>query len=143
MSKEKVHEYPNGEVAVIWKPDVCIHSGECVKGSPEVFKPNERPWIQIGNTASKELMETLDKCPSGALSYRLETVEKSEDAEVTNFRIKSTKNGPFLILGNLEIEDAEGNVELCGGTTTALCRCGASANKPFCDGSHKTIGFES
>ncbi len=64
------HEYTNGEITVVWKPDVCIHSGNCAKNLPEVFKPPERPWIQVENTSSEEIMKAIDKCPSGALSYR-------------------------------------------------------------------------
>ena len=67
MGKEK--EYSNGELTVIWKPDVCIHSGNCVKGSPEVFKPGERPWVKIEAASSEEIRKTIDTCPSGALSY--------------------------------------------------------------------------
>lgn len=68
MSKE--HEYTNGEVTVVWKPDICIHSGNCVKNLPEVFKPQERRWIQVENASPKQIMNAIDKCPSGALSYR-------------------------------------------------------------------------
>lgn len=68
MSEEK--EYSNGELTVIWKPDVCIHSGNCVKGLPEVFKPGERPWVRVEKASSRELRQTIDTCPSGALSYK-------------------------------------------------------------------------
>lgn len=70
MNKEKTIKYSNGEITVIWKPDVCIHSGNCVKGSPEVFQPKERRWVQVENATSEEIMKTIDTCPSGALSYR-------------------------------------------------------------------------
>jgi uncharacterized Fe-S cluster protein YjdI len=67
MSKK--HDYTNGEVTVIWKPEICTHSGNCVKNLPEVFKPKERPWVKIENASSEETMKAVDKCPSGALSY--------------------------------------------------------------------------
>ncbi len=70
MKKERAIKYSNGEITVIWKPDLCIHSGNCVKGSPEVFKPKEKPWVQAENSTSKQIMETIDTCPSGALSYQ-------------------------------------------------------------------------
>lgn len=66
----KTHEYSNGEVTVVWKPDVCIHSGNCAKNLAAVFRPQERPWIQVENASSEEIMRAIDKCPSGALSYR-------------------------------------------------------------------------
>lgn len=53
-------------------------------------------------------------------------------------------NGPLRIIGDFVIKDAEGNeYDLSGRTVISLCRCGQSANKPFCDGSHKACSFES
>ncbi len=66
----KTHEYTNGEITVVWQPEICIHSGNCAKGLPAVFKPQERPWIKKENASSEEIMKAVDKCPSGALSYR-------------------------------------------------------------------------
>lgn len=66
----KTHEYTNAEVTVVWKPDVCIHSANCVKNLSSVFKPQEKPWIRVENASSEEIMSAIDKCPSGALSYR-------------------------------------------------------------------------
>ena len=140
MSKTK--EYSNGEVTVIWKSDLCIHSAECVKGSPEVFNPKERPWIKTDNSDSKQIIATIDKCPSGALSYRMENAEESKTNDVGKVSIKATKNGPILVKGNIEIEDSTGEVTTPEGKMTALCRCGASVNKPFCDGSHTAANFE-
>lgn len=64
-------EYTNGEMTIIWQPDICIHSGICVQTLPLVYKPKERPWIQIENATTDELIAQIKKCPSGALSYRL------------------------------------------------------------------------
>jgi uncharacterized Fe-S cluster protein YjdI len=66
----KTHEYSNGEITVVWQPDLCIHSANCVKNLDSVFKPQEKPWIRPENASSEEIMNTIDKCPSGALSYR-------------------------------------------------------------------------
>ena len=66
----KTHEYTNGEITVVWQPDLCIHSANCVKNLPVVFKPKEKPWIRVENASSEEIMNAIDKCPSGALSYR-------------------------------------------------------------------------
>ena len=64
------HEYSNGEITIVWQPDICMHSGNCVKNLATVFKPKERPWIQPENASTQEIMSAIDKCPSGALSYR-------------------------------------------------------------------------
>ncbi|HUI39907.1 MAG TPA: (4Fe-4S)-binding protein [Methanothrix sp.] len=63
-------EYANDELAVCWRPERCIHSGKCVKGLPEVFDRRKRPWINMAGASSEEIMKTIDKCPSGALSYK-------------------------------------------------------------------------
>ncbi|MCK6611716.1 MAG: (4Fe-4S)-binding protein [Bacteroidia bacterium] len=71
MSNE-IKTYTNGEITIVWEASKCIHSGNCVKNNPAVFKPKEKPWIHPENSSSEEIMETINKCPSGALSYRKE-----------------------------------------------------------------------
>lgn len=145
MSGEKHKEYSNGEITVIWKPEICVHSGICVKHSPTVFKPKERPWMKIEGAASNEIMRTVEQCPSGALSYRIEkkTVEEPMvkiPEGVT--KIEAMKNGPLVVYGEIEIKDSDGGIKTSTATTTALCRCGASKDKPFCDGSHLDAKFK-
>lgn len=65
-----IKEYSNGEVTVVWQAEKCTHSGICVRNLPCVFKPAERPWIQVKNASSTEIIETVKKCPSGALSMK-------------------------------------------------------------------------
>lgn len=62
-------EYTNGAVTITWEPSKCIHSAICKKGLPLVFKPMERPWIQMGNTTSAAIIDQVKKCPSGALGF--------------------------------------------------------------------------
>lgn len=66
---EKQLKYTNGDVTVVWKPDVCKHSGRCVTGLPNVFNVNERPWINMEGADSEAIIAQVDKCPTGALSY--------------------------------------------------------------------------
>ena len=66
----KTKEYTNGEITIVWKPDVCIHSGICVRTLPKVYKPKERPWIQMENATSQEMIDQVATCPSGALSIK-------------------------------------------------------------------------
>lgn len=65
----KSKEYSNGEITIVWKPELCQHSGVCVRTLPEVYKPKEKPWITIENASSAELKDQVKKCPSGALSF--------------------------------------------------------------------------
>lgn len=69
MEKEIIKEYSNGELTVVWKPQKCVHAGECVKALPEVYNPKEKPWIKAENVSTQALKDQIAKCPSGALSY--------------------------------------------------------------------------
>ena len=71
-------EYSNGEITVIWKPKLCIHSGNCTKRLPEVFKPNIRPWVQIKKASTEEIKNAVEACPSGALSYQMNHTDDVE-----------------------------------------------------------------
>lgn len=71
MEKIIKYPHPNGEITVLWKPELCSHAGVCVRMLPQVYKPKERPWCSPENTDTKPLIEQIIKCPSGALSYEL------------------------------------------------------------------------
>ncbi|MBB3698310.1 (4Fe-4S)-binding protein [Flammeovirga yaeyamensis] len=132
-SKSKI--YSTDEVKVRWKPDACIHAKKC-QALPEVFNPNNRPWIDLSLAATNEIIKTVKTCPSGALTL------VGEEKESTGGDVKITvlKDGPVLVKGNLEVSIA-GKTENMSNKQIALCRCGASENKPYCDGSHTKIGF--
>ncbi|CAG5080966.1 (4Fe-4S)-binding protein [Parvicella tangerina] len=68
--KEEIKEYSNGEITITWEPKKCTHAGICVKTLPKVYNPIARPWIKINNASSQELVDQIDRCPSGALGYR-------------------------------------------------------------------------
>lgn len=68
-------EYPNGEITIIWQPDLCIHAMVCVKTLPQVYNPSNRPWVSAENASIEELKAQIDQCPSGALSYRINKEE--------------------------------------------------------------------
>lgn len=63
--------YSNGELTIIWQPDICIHSRNCFKGLPAVFHPKELPWITPEMATTRQIIDQINKCPSGALSYTL------------------------------------------------------------------------
>jgi uncharacterized Fe-S cluster protein YjdI len=144
---EKNRDYSNGEITIHWQPDKCIHSANCIRTLPGVFNPNERPWIKIKNADTAHLIEAVEKCPSGALTY---TNDKIDDAGPTDSRQQMSaadnakvcifKDGPIEIKGNFEMTDVAGNV-VSDMDKIYLCRCGHSQNKPFCDGAHKKMGF--
>ena len=129
-------EYTNGETTVYWEPEKCIHSRKCVNGLPQVFDRNKKPWINMEGASSEEIVKVIDRCPSGALSYKKPGSIQKPAAE-----IKVTKNGPLLVKGNCVLIDRDDKeIASCG--PFALCRCGESKKKPFCDGTHSKIGFD-
>ena len=71
MADDQAREYSNGEVTIIWKPGLCIHSGNCVRGLPEVFNTRRRPWIDASAEPTQAMIDQVKKCPSGALAYRM------------------------------------------------------------------------
>jgi uncharacterized Fe-S cluster protein YjdI len=143
QQRQITKRYKNDEITVVWQPHKCIHSAICFRGLPTVFDPRKRPWVTIEGADSEAIMKQIDHCPSGALSYikNVQDVEPTHEIIEEETIVEVTKNGPLLVFGNISIKDATGNVSKKH-DITALCRCGASQNKPFCDGSHAKIGFE-
>lgn len=138
-----VKRYTKGDVTVVWKPAQCIHSLNCWKGLVEVFDPRKRPWVNMEGADVERIMEQVSNCPSGALSYEVKDKEMAPgntETEITT-RVEVMRNGPLMVYGNLSVKHGKGN-EITKNKVTAFCRCGASANKPFCDGSHIRIGFK-
>ena len=132
--------YTNVDITVVWKPETCIHSTLCWKGLIKVFNPKERPWVNMQGATTDKIVEQVSKCPSGALSYFYNS--EGEETKVESETIAEVmENGPLLVYGNLKIKAANGN-ETTKNKVTAFCRCGASENKPYCDGSHKKIDFK-
>ncbi len=134
---EKILEYSNDELTVVWKPATCIHSAKCVHGLPEVFKPKERRWIQMENASTNEIIAAIKGCPSGALSYYMtaEGKPKEEEAQPEGTKVEVIENGPLMVYGTLNVILADGTEEQKK-RATAFCRCGKTGNNPFCDGSH-------
>lgn len=65
----KIIHYSNDEITIVWNPELCIHSGNCVRALPRVYKPKARPWVTIENATTEQLKKQIATCPSGALSY--------------------------------------------------------------------------
>jgi len=139
MEKEIVKEYATHELTVIWKPKKCIHAEICVKTLPQVYDPNGKPWITPENATTEALKAQISKCPSGALTYRVAGDTEVEEPKETECTVVA--NGPLLVSGSLQVTMADGTVELKK-RSTAFCRCGASQNKPYCDGTHNKIEFK-
>ena len=132
-------EYATDEIVVEWEPRLCFHSQNCVRSLPQVFDESRRPWIKVDAATADEVEAAVARCPSGALRTRrlgvVEVAKRQHPPEV-----RASEDGPLLVSGGVRIFDAEGSL-LYEGEKAALCRCGGSSNKPFCDGTHKQNGF--
>lgn len=138
--------YTNNEITVVWKPNTCIHSTLCWKGLFDVFNPKVKPWIRLDGATTEKIIEQVRKCPSGALSYYLNSklpdeADKVVTEAVNLLKIEVTPNGPLLVRSECLIVHDDGREETKAGSV-ALCRCGSSQNKPYCDGSHRKVGFK-
>src|SRR5262245_60716927 len=140
-------EYRTGDVVVSFDGDVCIHSEECVRGLPQVFDPQARPWIRPENAAPEDLKAAIARCPSGALQFR--RVQPSGGPSPSpsapapaGVRVIVKPNGPYLVQGPVQICEPSGTV-IKEGAVFALCRCGQSSTKPFCDATHARVGWRS
>jgi uncharacterized Fe-S cluster protein YjdI/CDGSH-type Zn-finger protein len=132
-------EYRNERISVRWEPAYCIHAADCLNGLPEVFDALRRPWIDVDKASADEIADVVMRCPTGALHFaRLDGGAQEPEPPETTVQLRP--NGPMFIRGKLRIEDLSGHV-VREDTRVALCRCGASENKPFCDGTHRVIGF--
>lgn len=140
MEREITKKYIKDDLTIVWKPGKCIHAAVCVKMLPKVYNPNERPWLKQENASVSELKEQINECPSGALSY-IDANEKQEKEAERLIEATVRKNGPMLIKGAFQITGVDGETVTKSGMT-AICRCGASNNKPYCDGGHSKVGFE-
>jgi len=139
MTAKKTKEYSNKELTIVWEPEICSHSEVCINCLPEVYNPYGKPWITIENATTEQLKDQIGKCPSGALSYYMKA--ETSTTTKTNTEINIMPNGPMVVSGNIRVLGSDGNSETKT-NKTAFCRCGASSNKPYCDGSHAKIGFE-
>lgn len=68
-------EYTNGEVTIVWQSGKCIHAAQCVKNNPDVFRPKEKPWITVEQSTSEKIIQTVQKCPSGALTFYMNNIK--------------------------------------------------------------------
>jgi len=148
---KRLQTYETAAITVTYDPNRCIHAAECVRHLPLVFDTSRRRWIQPDHAGAEEVAAVVRRCPTGALQYLLPAggalgseaaigPAPSEPPQEPP-SIQVTRNGPLYLRGDLVVTNANGDV-VAQGTRLALCRCGASANKPFCDGSHRTTGFD-
>jgi CDGSH-type Zn-finger protein len=140
---DEVKDFTGGEIVVHFNKLQCSAAGECWRGLPGVFIHGETSrggtWIQPAHESAGKVMDVIRRCPSGALRYTHRGETGPAHSEPASIRIR--RNGPYEVTGNIPLRAPfwmEGQTR----QIYALCRCGASRNKPFCDGSHGRVKFE-
>ena len=130
-----VEEIEGKDLTLLFDSRKCIHSRFCVTWAPKVFLANvQGPWIHPDAMEVERLVEIAHVCPSGAIRYRRKDGKAEEAAPLVNL-IAIRENGPYAVRADLQLDGQRGEFR------ATLCRCGASRNKPFCDGSHNEVKF--
>ncbi|MBI1277782.1 MAG: hypothetical protein GC179_06605 [Anaerolineaceae bacterium] len=135
----RIHNYTGEKIDVSYDVGRCIHAEECIDRLHAVFDNSKRPWVQPDAGLADGVAATVLHCPSGALHYQRKDSGAVEPIPEHN-TIRLSENGPLYLRGDFTIVNGQGEL-VVNDTRAALCRCGASQNKPFCDNTHITIGF--
>ena len=131
-------EYRSEQIVVYWEPGLCVHAAECLRGLPQVFNARLRPWVSVNAASAGEIAAVVAHCPTSALRFeRLDGGPQEQPDDLT--LIAAQPDGPLYVRGRIEIVDQDGSRRVV--TRAALCRCGLSKNKPFCDNTHIESGF--
>jgi CDGSH-type Zn-finger protein/uncharacterized Fe-S cluster protein YjdI len=140
MSDNDITTYPGQQANVAWHGKLCIHIGECGRAKGDLFIGGRQPWCQPDLSPGEEIEEVVLRCPTGALTFEFADGSVTEPAADENTATVSY-NGPLFFRGNLAIENAPDDAPGLK-YRAALCRCGKSKNKPFCDNSHEGANFK-
>lgn len=140
MSDQKTVHYKGEHATVTWDGGLCIHIGECGRAKGELFVGGRQPWCQPDVSAADGIREVIERCPTGALSVEFADGSVPEVAADEN-SVQVAYNGPLFVRGDLDIGGAPDDVPGLK-FRAALCRCGQSKNKPYCDNSHEEAGFQ-
>lgn len=135
-----IRHYRGETIDVTYDARRCIHAAECVRGLPAVFDTRRRPWILPSAASADEIAKVVARCPSGALHFTRCDGGAVEAPDVPT-TVVPVPRGPLYVRGRLELRSADGAVRI-EETRVALCRCGRSENKPFCDNSHRAARFD-
>ena len=136
---DRIHEYKGKGITVSWDSKRCVHVAECIRRLRSVFDTTRVPWVQPDNADAERVAEVVQRCPTGALHFNRMDGQNQEAIPAEN-SVEVSTDGPLYLRGDIEIKGADETVILKD-TRVALCRCGASASKPFCDGKHRQINF--
>lgn len=139
MTDEKKYRFEGSQIDVTWDGRLCIHVAECGRSTGDLFVGGRQPWCQPDRVDMQEVIDVVERCPTGALTYTRKEGGDTESPQQHN-TVTVSCNGPYFICGDLAIENAADDMPGVA-FRAALCRCGQSNSKPFCDNSHEEAGF--
>lgn len=137
---DDITKYPGEKISVKWDRRLCIHIGECGYSEGDLFVGGRDPWCKPDLTTVDNVVDVVKRCPTGAITFESTDSTVVEKAETEN-TVTVSYQGPYFVRGDLMIDGVADDMPGVR-YRAALCRCGASKNKPFCDNSHETIGFK-
>ncbi len=158
MDDPRNRQYTNGDITVFWIPSKCIHATTCFRELIEVFNPGRRPWVNMEGAPNRKIIEVVNKCPTQALVWKnnedltedelsaqrqvgsVEVTPRSLSGPEEATSIRIMKDGPIVVEGKFKIIGSDEQV-LKPNAMTSFCRCGASRNMPYCDGTHRKTDF--
>jgi CDGSH-type Zn-finger protein/truncated hemoglobin YjbI len=145
---DQVDTYVGQQVTILDNRGTCQHSGLCSERLATVFRAGQEPFIAPSGGRMDEIIRAVRDCPSGALNFAIDAREAREQVDLDNHReprIEMSKDGPYRVTGRIPLVDAVGREHARNQGAShehyALCRCGQSRNKPFCNGMHCYVGF--
>lgn len=130
--------YRGGKITIHDNRSICAHAGFCTDRLSTVFRMKQEPWIDPDGAVVDDIVAAVEACPSGALGYSIDGAERVEHQD--RAMISIAPNGPYVVTGAVDLVDTPRG-QGAARNVCALCRCGGSKNKPFCDGSHWSNGF--
>jgi uncharacterized Fe-S cluster protein YjdI len=140
-------KYTNGEITVFWQPKKCIHATTCYRELIEVFNPRKRPWVNMNGASTDEIIRVVRLCPTQALSFKhnKDLIASKPDSQAIkpteqDAEVRIMEDGPMVLKGNFVLFGTD-DKELRHLKMSSLCRCGSSNDLPYCDGTHRKIGY--
>lgn len=131
--------YDRDELSVVWDAARCLHVAKCIQALPQVFDPDARPWVAVDAADADQVAAAVRACPTGALRYQAHAPFAAELPQEPA-TVTVAANGPLHVRGRITLTFPDGHER--EETRVSLCRCGKTGNAPFCDNSHKAVGFQ-
>lgn len=135
--EERMKGYPGEGIELRDDRPLCVHAGFCGTRLTNAWKMTRKAE---DTQVRSQIMAMAERCPSGALSYALEPGGEAIEPDLPK-QVALLPDGPLWVTGGVPVTRADGK-PLETRNRMTLCRCGASKNKPFCDGEHAEVGFE-